>query len=137
MSVNGLEALADGIQRYEGFDPATRSFQNRNPGNLRLGVHAGLTSYPVDDKGYTIFPDLCTGYSALLRELRSKFTGQNEHNIGPASTLLSLMNVYAPAADKNQPNEYAEFLAKWLTIALKKPIPVESELVNIWRAGDS
>jgi hypothetical protein len=127
--VNGLEAMADAIMRFEGWDPKTRSYNNRNPGNLRLA-----SLYPVDDKGYTIFPDLPTGYSALLRELQSKFSGHNTHGIGPVSTLLSLMNVYAPAADSNDPNAYAEFVAKWVGLAVGKPITVESELVNIWQA---
>jgi hypothetical protein len=128
---NGLEAMADAIQRFEGWDPKTRSYQNRSPGNLRLGANSG---YPSDDKGYTIFPDLPTGYSALLRELASKFSGHNTHGIGPASTLLSLMNVYAPAADSNDPHAYAEFVAKWVGLAIGRPITIESELVNIWSA---
>src|ERR1700720_1994736 len=101
--VNGLEAVADSIMRHEGWDPKTRSYQNRNPGNLELGKHtgAGIVEYPVDSKGFTIFPDFASGYSALLRELASKFSGHNRHGIGPSSTLLALFQVYAPAADSN------------------------------------
>lgn len=136
MPVNGLEAVADAIMKFEGWDPHTRSYQNRNPGNLRLTVHvgAGLASYPVDDKGYTIFPDFQTGYGALLRELRSKFSGQNAHKIGPSSTVLALISVYAPLADNNPTEEYAQFVAKWVGLAMKRPITIESELCNIWMA---
>ena len=130
MPVNGLEACADAIMRYEGWDPKTRSYRNRNPGNLELKG----SLYPADDKGYTIFPDLPTGYSALLRELQSKFSGHNTHGIGPASTLLALFKVYAPTADSNDPNAYADFVAKWVGLAIGKPITVESELCNIWQA---
>jgi hypothetical protein len=126
--VGGLDALATAIMRYEGFDPKTRSFRNMNPGNLRL------PGQPADEGGYTIFPDFVSGYSALLRELASKLSGHNTHGIGPASTLLSLMNVYAPAADSNDPHAYADFVAKWVGLAIGRPITIESELVNIWQA---
>jgi hypothetical protein len=138
MPISGIEAFAAGIMRFEGYDPMTRSFNNNNPGNLRSAIHvdAGVpTSYPVDDKGYVIFPDFCTGWNCLLRDLRAKFTGQNSHGLGPSSTLLSLMKIYAPSEDSNQPEEYAQFLARWLSSALKKPITIESELVNIWQSG--
>jgi hypothetical protein len=127
MAVNGLEAVADAIQRFEGWDPQTRSYVNRNPGNLENGAK-------VDAKNYDIFPDYISGYSALLRELASKFSGNNRHGIGPSSTLLSLFNVYAPPSDNNPTNEYAAFVAKWVGLAIGKPITVESELCNIWQA---
>lgn len=139
MAVSGLEAFAAGIMRFEGYDPLTRSFQNNNPGNLRSAIHvdAGVSaSYPVDDKGYVIFPDFCTGWNSLLRDLRAKFTGQNAHGLGPSSTLLSMMKIYAPSDDANNPLEYAQFLAKWLSSALHKPITIESELCNIWIAAN-
>lgn len=138
MPVSGLEAVADAIMRTEGWDPMTRSYQNRNPGNLRLAVHpdAGVAAYDVDDKGFTIFPDFATGYNALLRDLRAKFTGANSHGLGPSSTLVGMMKIYAPSADANDPLSYAIEIAKWCSVALKKPITDQSELVNIWRAGN-
>lgn len=126
--VSGLEAVADAIQAFEGWKPGTRSYENRNPGNLRL---VGRTA---DDKGYTIFPDLPTGYAALLRELQSKFSGANSHGIGPSSTVLALFNVYAPPSDNNPTNAYAQFVADWVSKALGKPITVASPLSDIWSA---
>ena len=127
--VSGLEAVADAIQVFEGWKPGTRSYENRNPGNLRL---QGRTA---DDKGYTIFPDLPTGYAALLRELQSKFSGANSHGIGPSSTLLALFNIYAPPSDNNPTNSYAQFVADWVSKALGKPITVASPLSDIWSAS--
>lgn len=126
MPVNGLEAVADAIQKFEGWDPGTRSYVNRNPGNLRL---PGL---PADDKGYTIFPDYVSGYNALLRDLAAKFSGHNTHGLGPASTLITLMNVYAPPSDNNPTEAYADFVAKWVGMAIGKPVGLQSELCNIW-----
>jgi hypothetical protein len=127
--VSGLEAVADAIQVFEGWKPGTRSYENRNPGNLRL---VGRTA---DDKGYTIFPDLPTGYAALLRELQSKFSGANSHGIGPSSTVLALFNVYAPPSDDNPTNAYAQFVADWVSKALAKPITVASHLSDNWSAS--
>ena len=127
--MNGLEAVADAIMKFEGWEPGSRSYENRNPGNLRL---VGRTA---DDKGYTIFPDLPTGYAALLRELQSKFSGNNSHGIGPSSTLLGLFNIYAPPADDNPTNAYAAFVADWVGRALGKSVSVASPLSDIWSAS--
>jgi hypothetical protein len=126
--VNGLEAVADAIMAFEGWKIGSRSYTNRNPGNLRL------QGRDADDKGYTIFPDLPTGYSALLRELQSKFSGNNSHGIGPSSTLLGLFNIYAPPADNNPTNAYATFVASWVSHVLGKPVTVDSKLSEIWQA---
>ena len=125
--VSGLEAVADAIQVYEGWRPGTRSYINRNPGNLRL------KGCPCDDKGYTIFTDFVSGYSALLRELQSKFTGQNEHHIMPTSTLGELFNVYAPQSDNNQPNLYANFVAGFVSDATDKKVTSSTPLQEIWK----
>ena len=127
--MDGLQATADAIMAFEGWKLGSRSYVNRNPGNLRL---VGRTA---DDKGYTIFPDLPTGYAALLRELQSKFSGANSHGIGPSSTVLALFNIYAPPSDDNPTNAYAQFVADWVGKALGKPITVASPLSDIWSAS--
>jgi hypothetical protein len=125
---NGLEAVADAIMQFEGWRPGTRSYENRNPGNLEI------PGSNRDDKGYSIFPDFISGYSALLRELQSKFSGNNAHGIGPGSTLLALFNVYAPPSDNNPTNQYCLFVAGWVTKALGKTITPDSLLSEIWTA---
>lgn len=125
MPVNGLEAVADAIMAFEGWKPATRSYQNRNPGNLEFGEK-------IDAKNYDIFPDFVSGYSALLRELRSKFTGANTHRIGPSSTLLELFNVYAPPSDDNPTNAYCVFVADWVSKATGKTVTLVTKLSDIW-----
>jgi len=114
--------------KFEGWALGSRSYINRNPGNLRL------PGREADDRGYTIFPDLPTGYAALLRELQSKFSGNNAHGIGPSSTVLDLFNVYAPPSDNNPTNAYAQFVARWASDALGKPLTVDSKLSEIWSA---
>lgn len=125
--MNGLEAVADAIMAFEGWKPGSRSYTNRNPGNLEIpGSVKDATGK------YTVFPDFVSGYSALLRELQSKFSGQNNHGISQSSTLLGLFNIYAPPSDNNPTNAYAAFVASWVGKALGKPITVESELCNVW-----
>lgn len=118
--VNGLEAVADAIMAFEGWKPGSRSYRNRNPGNLE---HLGE---------YVVYPSMMDGYRALLNDLRAKFTGVSKHNLGPNATVLQLMNVYAPAEDHNDPESYAEFVIKWVSTVLGKPITLASKLSEIW-----
>jgi hypothetical protein len=126
--VSGLEACADGMMKFEGWGPTTRSYRNRNPLNLRIPGTA------QDAQGFTIFPDFVSGYTAGLKDLTGKFTGHNTHGLGPSSTLLQLMNVFSPSSDNNPTNAYAHFLASWLSQALGKAITVDSKLSDIWTA---
>jgi hypothetical protein len=130
-NISGLDATALAIFCFESGhlnDPTVPAVRNNNPGNLRL---PGRTA---DAGGYTIFPDFITGYAALLRDLAAKFDGNNAHGLGPSSTLLALLNVYAPAGDANNPSAYASFVAGWVSKALGKPLTVNSLLSEIWTA---
>jgi hypothetical protein len=128
MSIPPLEAVADAIMHREGWAAGSHSNRNRNPGNLRPVA----PTVPHDDHNYRTFPTLVDGYNALLYELKFKFTGHNEHGIGPDSTLQQLIDVYAPRADQNNPSAYAIDVAAWCTAALGKPITPASLLSDIW-----
>jgi hypothetical protein len=123
--MDALEAIADAIMHFEGWVPGSRSYRNRNPGNLEHGGH-------VDDKGYNVYTTFIEGYAALLLELKDKFTGHNVHGIGPDSTLLALFNVYAPPSDNNPTNKYCEFVASYASTALGRTITPSSLLSTIW-----
>lgn len=127
--MNGLDAVALAIAWREGpLRPPNRSFRNLNPGNIRsqkVSTH--------DTGGYNVYPDFISGYQDLLADIAAKFTdGKNAHGLGQNSTLLDLMNVYAPAADANNPTSYANFIASWVGLALNKPINLQSKLSEIW-----
>ena len=124
--VPALEAVADGIMHFEGWIPGSRSYRNRNPGNLESGPGV-----------YREFPSLVDGYQALLEELRSKFSGENQHGIGPDSTLLQLFNVYAPPSDNNPTNKYCSFVADYASHALGCSITPETRLRDIWQETGS
>jgi hypothetical protein len=122
--MDGREAVADAIMAFEGWKPGSKSYRNRNPGNIEGGAH-------VDDKNYNVYPTFVEGYQALLSELESKFSGNNRHNIGPDSTLLDLFNVYAPPSDNNPTNEYCEFVAEWASKALGVEVTPQTKLYEI------
>lgn len=122
-----IEAVADAIMAYEGWKPGSVSYRNRNPGNLRSSQFA--TYVGVD--GFAEFDSLVNGYIGLKGDLRAKFSGKNEHGITGDTTLLGLMQVYAPAADKNVPLAYAQFVAHWVTLALGQEIHTSTTLREI------
>ena len=127
MPVTGIEALADGIMAFEGWRPGSRSYRNRNPGNLRDSP----VPHTLDVGDYCVFADFLTGYGALKVELESKVTGINSHGIGPDSTLEQLFDVYAPRADHNEPNEYAAFMGQFCSTALGRSVTSQSSLRSI------
>lgn len=123
-----IEAIADAIQVFEGWHPQTKSYRNRNPGNLEGGSK-------VDAKNYDVFGTLVDGYQALLNELKAKFSGHNHHGVGPNSTLLDLFNIYAPPNDNNPTHEYCDFVANWATQALGQTVTASTLLKDIWVAS--
>jgi len=123
-----VEALADAFMHHEGWFPGSRSNRNRNPGNLR----AFQKSQPVDSGGYRVFASLVDGYQALLDDLSAKLNGS--HGLTKESSLLDLLNIYAPAGDNNNPSAYAVAVAQWATTALGKPITVHTTLGELQTA---
>lgn len=117
-----IEALADAIMQFEGWHRDSRSWRNRNPGNLR----PINSSEPQDGQNYRIFDSLADGFNALRADLQAKFNGS--HNLTKDSTLLDLLNVYAPAGDANNPNAYAQFVCSWTSHALDKPVTPQTTL---------
>lgn len=126
--MNGLEAIADAIMAFEGWKLGSRSYKNRNPGNLEGASRRAIGK----DGPYLVYPSLVDGYEDLLDELHSKFSGNNQHGIGPDSTLLQLFDVYAPPSDNNPTNQYCDFVAQWASKALGKSLTSASLLKDIW-----
>ena len=126
--MTGLEALHDAIQHYEGWHPGSRSNRNRNPGNLRDSAHV---AHGMDAGGYCVFNSIVDGSSALLGDLYAKVTGHSEHKLTPHSTLNDLFNIYAPQADNNNPNAYAQAVAEWCTAVLGRTITTQTTLGDL------
>jgi hypothetical protein len=119
-----LEALADAVMMFEGWHRDSRSWRNRNPGNLR----PLNSTVPHDNENYRIFVSLAQGFQALLDDLAAKFDGS--HNLTGQSTMLDLLNVYAPAGDHNSPSTYCLFVTRWVSAALNRQIDSRTTLAD-------
>jgi hypothetical protein len=137
-----LEALADSIMRFEGWTPpgmdprspqGSRSWRNRNPGNLRPVIASGVQAVPVDDRNYRVFESLAQGWIALLNDISAKLEGS--HGLTDNSTLRNFFDIYAPSNDDNDPNKYARQVAIWLSRDLGTTIAPETTLGQLKQLG--
>lgn len=62
------------------------------------------------------------GKNALLHQLKLYQTGKTRNPVGPNSSLLEAMSVYAPSSDNNDPQGYANFIAKQIGVSANTPI---------------
>lgn len=105
-----IDDLAQSIARFEGFfQPGSLAERNRNPGNLRTWGNLPTSG------GYVVFPTPEAGWAALRRQVGL--------NIDRGLTLEEFFagkpgvyGGYAPAIDRNQPENYAAVVAGWLGI---------------------
>ena len=124
--MTGLEALHDAIMHHEGWFPGSVSNRNRNPGNLR----GSKIEHWIDAGGYCIFRTIIDGSNALLLDLHAKLI-EGTHGLSLDSTLDDLFDVYAPRADKNDPQMYAVDVANWLSMALGRTIHHDTKLREV------
>lgn len=135
-----IEMLADCIFRFEGYFPpgsnvggtkGSTSWRNRNPGNLR----PSFDFQTRDDKNYRTFPTLDCGWAVLREDIKTKVNGQSIHKLTPASTLTDFFNIYAPALDKNDPEQYSRQVAIWLSEIYNIQVLPTSTLKKIMELG--
>jgi hypothetical protein len=113
-----VTAMALAMATFEGFNTAgTLAQRNNNPGNLRAGPGAIGT----DATGYAIFATVDAGWAALYNQIQL--------NINRGLNLLEFFAGkpgvypgYAPAADQNQPERYAAFVASKVGIPSDVPL---------------
>lgn len=116
------------IQSHEGyFAPnkmhplGTRSWRNRNPGNIRFRGTFAKMATGKDDKDFCIFPSYEVGLEALKLLLKNAATGKSSL-YKPSDTLVQFFSRYAPANDGNNPHVYALEVAKKLGVPVDTPI---------------
>ncbi len=113
--------IASAIQRNEGYYPGSVAYRNNNPGNLRP-LKSG--TWPGQDgvaNGYAVFATYADGLAALNSQIQT--------NIDRGLTLTEFFAGkpgvyagYAPAADSNQPRQYAANVASWTGLPLDVPL---------------
>lgn len=118
-----IDDLATAIATFEGFfKPGSVAQRNNNPGNIRSWGSAPQAG------GYAVFDSADAGWAALKRQIAL--------NVGRGLTLREFFagkpGVYAgysPAADANDPNGYAQWVAARLGISVDAPLAdVERQL---------
>jgi hypothetical protein len=126
-----IETWAKAIQSREGFfspgqNPnypnGTRSWHNNNPGNFRFNdfVKTSLGAISKDGDGYAIFGSYNEGFGALTKFLIMCCQNQVKgyHDV----TLYQFFERYAPANDNNEPDSYANEVARKVGVPVNTPI---------------
>lgn len=123
-----IESFCWAIRAMEGFYPGSRAWRNCNPGNLRP-----TSKRQKSDGGYRIFDSFEKGWAALVRDVTAKFRGRpyTRTKLGPDSTILQFFQVWAPSSDNNKPRQYAEFVAKQMSVSLGKNVTIITPLREI------
>lgn len=115
MFLAGIEMtkLLFAISYYEGFDPPSEknnylgsvAWRNKNPGNLRSSVfEAGKRD------GFAYFYNDIVGYFALQYDIMQKAKGNTITKLNGESTIVDLIEVYAPRSDRNDTDSYIKFV---------------------------
>jgi len=114
--LNRINDIALAIKEFEGWYPGSRSFRNKNPGNLRFSKYTqSLEAIGKDEKNFCIFKCEEIGFGALCQLLTDAFNGL----LIPykkCKTLLDFFKVYAPSSDGNYPLKYVAFVSKKMGI---------------------
>lgn len=114
-----IDLWCEATKEHEGYFAGSRSFRNNNPGNIK---YIGQKSATGQDKdGFCIFPDYETGYNELKNMFIRACLG-NSRVYKPEMTLLDFYKVYAPSSDNNNPQIYAQFVAKRIGVDITTQI---------------
>ena len=108
-----MTKLLHAISYYEGFDPPSEkndwlgsvAWRNKNPGTLRSSI---FESGKRD--GFAFFQNDITGYFALQYDIMQKAKGNTITKLNCESTIVDLIEVYAPRNDRNDTDSYIKFV---------------------------
>lgn len=114
--MNLIDAIAQAIATMEGFyKPGSLAARNNNPGNLR-----SWGANPIVN-GYAAFPTVEAGWAALKAQIQKNISrGLNLAEFFGGKP--GVYGGYAPAADKNDPANYARFVAGRVGIDVNTPL---------------
>lgn len=104
-----IESVARAMAEFEGyFKPGSRAARNHNPGNIRdFPSGSGRRiwpQYPIDDKGFVMFPDAETGWAKLRGQIKLDMVTRGK-------TLSEFIHKYAPSSDANPTENYIAFVS--------------------------
>lgn len=106
--MNLIKEFAEAIKIHEGWFAGSRSQRNHNPGNLKYVKQAKAIG--SDSAGFAIFANDQDGWDTLIHMIENAINGKSKIYY-PEMTILQFFEKYAPSADKNNPQKYAEIVA--------------------------
>ena len=117
-----LDKFCLAIKEFEGWKPGSKSFRNKNPGNIKfIGQRLAIAK---DAGGFCIFVKYEDGYKTLYTMVYNACAGKSVV-YKPTMTILAYFKKYAPSSDKNDPDAYAKFVAK------KVGLPVDTQIKKL------
>ena len=108
-----LNAMCKAIEKHEGYYKGSRSYRNKNSGNLRYAEQAGTIGKDKDN--FAIFKTYELGFQALKNMILNGAKGKSRI-YHPSDNLFDFFNKYAPSSDNNDPLRYAEVVAKHMGV---------------------
>lgn len=136
--MNRIQDWAAAVKKFEGWKPNSRSFRNRNEGNLRYTPYTkSLGAIGKDYGNFCIFPTDEVGHKALCTFLTDaasrRLKPYHVFSLGipvhrdilpngrvgqelPDITLTNFFEIYAPSDDDNFPLAYAKFVAQQMKV---------------------
>lgn len=109
-----LETFCLAIRDFEG-KPGDANYRNNNPGNFKcspVGYAAKYGKVRCSPGGFAIFPTYELGWLYLLNSVRNR---AKKH---PEWTIRDFFYNYAPPADHNPTEKYAQFVARRCGVAV-------------------
>ena len=124
------------IQHFEGYYPpdeqypyGTASYRNCNPGNLKYSQYTeSLGAIAKSPAGFAIFSNYEDGFAALCQFVSD--AAHNELKAYQNCTIDSFFFIYAPPADNNPTNTYAQYVAAYVGLPLDTPISSLGKVEN-------
>lgn len=108
-----VNAMAKGIERFEGWYPGSRSYRNKNPFNVK---HVGQPlAIGKDDKGFCVFATYEDGMATGKKMILNAARGLSDV-YKPTMNLYQFFALYAPDSDGNNSKVYAESVAQNMSV---------------------
>lgn len=111
-----LDLWIEAIDKVEKSKPSMN-----NIGNIKCNSIMHVDAIGKDYRGLCIFPTYEKGYNALRNLLVRAGTGKSKV-YHPEMSLLDFFNKYAPSSDNNNPNAYANTVAKHIGVPVSTQI---------------
>lgn len=115
---NLLNEFCKAIEVHEGHyegPPASRSWRNKNSGNIRCTSKLYYGAIGKDKDGFCVFSTYTDGFNALKQLVYNAASGESQI-YKPADSIVNFCKKYAPAADSNDPIRYATFIGQRLGV---------------------